>query len=62
METPVNLVFQEISNTSDYYLSIIKRNGKHITTYPISDVQFEGIVMENKLWVQKTSKGFESEL
>lgn len=59
-ETPVNLVFREISdNNRNYYLTIILRSGKHVTTYPVSRKRFREIVKDDKLWVQMQSVGFD---
>ena len=52
-ETPVGLVIQKIPNTNRMYLSIIKDNGKHITTYPITNQRLNRL-RNNDFWVLRT--------
>jgi archaellum biogenesis protein FlaJ (TadC family) len=51
----VGLVIQKIPKTDNYYLSIIKDNGKHTSSYSITGKKLKKIVA-NDFWVLTDKK------
>lgn len=51
----VGLVIQQIPKTNNYYLSIIKDNGKHISSYSVTGKKLKKIIA-NDFWVLTDKK------
>ena len=49
-KTNVGLVFQEIPNSGKTMMTMIKDNGVHSTTYPVTQTQLKKII-KNDFWV-----------